>query len=165
MGFLDSQLDCAAVSKRESQRNHRSVSSYTCTMPKTNLTGYHDYIPRMPHTYYTHSCTINSLNVSSLTLKNYALEERTEQSKVSYLDATILNPGPGEEYYIRRMPVQNDGLWHSCIAGSDPLPWQLVSCEYLLNGSEDVGFRFQWYCDDRDPEHAYVEPLAPCTIL
>lgn len=121
-------------------------------MPATNLTGYNDGVPQTPHTYYSHSCTINSLNATSLTLKSYEIENANKQQKIAYF--TVFNPGPGEEYNIRRMPVQDDGIWHDCIAGPDLLPWQLISCQYLLNGTESIGFRFQWYCDDRDPKHA-----------
>jgi hypothetical protein len=131
-------------------------------MPTTKLTGYYDYIPQMPHTHYTRSCTINSLNITSFTLRNYEIQAGTDPNgKRKVADFTVFNPGPGDNYNIRRMPVLDDGLWHACVAGADdPLPWQLVSCDYLLNGEDAIGFRFQWYCDDRDPEHAYVKDCS-----
>ncbi len=142
VGFLDWPLNCTTGS-----------SSYTCTLPTTNLTGYtHDDAPEMPHTYYTHSCTMNSVNVTSVTIKNYAYD-----SAAKAVSFSLVNPGPGDEYGITRMPVQDDGSWHSCVAGPDSyIPWQLVSCLYRLDAAGDIGLQFQWSCDDRDPEHAYV---------
>ncbi len=55
-GFLDVPFNCSAKT---------GPSSYACSLPTTNLTGYtYDDLPHMPHTYYTHSCTINSLNTT-----------------------------------------------------------------------------------------------------
>ncbi len=124
-------------------------------------------VPSLPHTYYTRSCTINSLNKTSPTLKSYELETTAASdggdSALHKLlcSFTLFNPGPGDEYRVRRMPVQDDGHWHDCVASSaDPLPWQLVSCQYMLDravaNKTAIGFRIQWYCDDRDPDHAYV---------
>ena len=126
------------------------VSTYACSLPTTNISGYasYDFPAVMPHTSYTHSCTMNSINSTELLLQDYHV---TNASKASF---TVYNPGPGDTYAISNLTIADDGLWHTC-QGS--LPWQLVACEYLLDRTASkVGFRLQWYCDDRDPYNAYV---------
>jgi hypothetical protein len=157
IGFLDSPLSCSPTTVKDSDDPSSLV---TCGMPSTKLVGYSGYVPRLPHTAYTRSCTINSINVTALTLKNYDIETASQGSNQDKLASfTIFNPGPGDEYRIRRMPIKEDGLWHTCVPGIDSLPWQLVSCQYRLTSTDHIGFRFQWYCDDRDPEHAYENLL------
>lgn len=107
----------------------------------------------MPHTSYTHSCIMNSINSTELILRDYVITNNGEAS------FTVYNPGPGDNYAMRNLTVEDDGLWHKCqgSADSSSLPWQLVACDYLLGrAGSKIGFRFQWYCDDRDPYDAYV---------
>jgi hypothetical protein len=144
-----------------------ATSFYNCSFPALTLSGYTDP-PAMPHTSYTRSCTLNSLNATSLVLKEYeveylkildgvALEEITK-----FGTFTLYNPGSGDYYTLWRLPVQDDGTWHECAAGSEPLPWQVVGCQYLLDRANNyLGFQVQWYCDDRDPEHPYVSFPRP----
>jgi hypothetical protein len=89
-----------------------------------------------------------SLNSTSLVLKSY---EIGSNGKASF---TIYNPGPDDEYELGGIAVQEDGLWHDCAPTNSPLPWQLASCEYFLDSTRNsIGFKLQWYCDDRDPYH------------
>jgi len=98
---------------------------------------------------------MNSINSTELLLQDYHV---TNASKASF---TVYNPGPGDTYAISNLTVADDGLWHKC-QGS--LPWQLVACEYFLDrATSNVGFRLQWYCDDRDPYNAYARlSLGSC---
>jgi hypothetical protein len=113
----------------------------------------------MPHTYYTRSCTINSIsNTTTLGLRGYQIESGTAQTNggTSAVGTFALyNPGSGDTYKLQGMPVVDDGSWHECLAGSQALPWQLASCRYLLDRAKHrIGFQVQWYCDDRDPSNA-----------
>jgi hypothetical protein len=109
----------------------------------------------MPHTYYTRSCTIGSLfNTTTMELQQYRVEGDRNQS-TAVESFTLDNPGPGDAYRLGRLPMIGDGGWHECLAGQEALPWQLVGCEYRWDGrSRRLGFRVQWYCDDRDPSNA-----------
>ncbi|KAH8899941.1 hypothetical protein GQ53DRAFT_869196 [Thozetella sp. PMI_491] len=136
------------------------TSDYNCSLPKTEFTGY-SRPPAMPHTLYKQSCTINSFDVSTLALEGYEIATPVNASaaasgpKVGTF--TLKNPGSGDTYRLFRIPVQDDGVWHTCEAGEKPLPWQLVSCQYQLDRKSNyVGFQVQWYCDDRDPSHAIL---------
>ena len=142
-----------------------SSADYTCTLPSTNISGYRDYdIPLvMPHTSYTPSCTVNSMNLTHMALTEYIIASRggggnssNSSSNNNNASFRIFNAGPGDEYGIGEIPVQTDGEWHQCGGGQDSMPWQLASCEYLLDRgrSNKIGFRLSWYCDDRDPRHA-----------
>jgi hypothetical protein len=127
---------------------------YSCDLPTTNVSGYPSYdLPtEMPHTSYVHSCMMNSLNSTFLVLKNLELD--TYQSYPIMASFTIYNPGPADEYWINNVSVVDDGLWHSCDKETKAIPWQLKSCEYLLDPIQHIiGFKLQWYCDDRDPLH------------
>jgi hypothetical protein len=67
---------------------------------------------------------------------------------------TIVNPGPGDEYKMRNMPYIEDGEWHKCEAGTDPVPKQLASCYYRHdNINAGIGFRFEWLCKDKQPSY------------
>lgn len=132
------------------------LDTYTCTLPATNISGYASYdlpLPTIPHTSYTHSCTLNSFNTTALVLQKYHLVSSAGNGDKAFF--TVYNPGPGDVYAIRDMPVKNDGKWHGCAETGGALPWQLISCYYLLDRvSGKIGLTFQWYCDDRDPFHA-----------
>jgi len=125
-------------------------------MAPTNFTGYSnlDYVPKLPHTYYARSCMINSINVTSLTIRGYEIDEAAKTANLR-----VFNPGPGDEYRIPLVDVKKDGAWHTCNAGTDSLPWQLVSCQYRLSEAGEAGLKLQWYCDDRNPDHAYATSL------
>lgn len=121
------------------------------------MSGYQssDVPKQVPHTSYTHSCTIYSMDNMAMNLMRYSVESRDGEPETASF--TIFNPGPGDEYGISNIAVQDDGEWHECGGGAHSLPWQLLSCQYLLDqASNKVGFQFQWNCDDRDPYHAYV---------
>lgn len=115
----------------------------------------------MPHTSYTRSCTINSFNTTSLLLQGYEIEAFTNTSDgTPQTDSrknatfTLFNGGSGDTYQISTTNVQDDGIWHEC-SPTGSQPWQLALCQYLLDRAQGiVAFEIQWYCDDRDPEHA-----------
>ncbi|KAK3938164.1 hypothetical protein QBC46DRAFT_265931 [Diplogelasinospora grovesii] len=159
-GFLGTGLQCGSpVNLAVTDKGGNVVgatSDYNCSLPATNLSGYADsMVPAMPHTYYTRSCTINSFNASSLSLREYQIDTSGTKKLGTF---TLYNPGSGDTYRLYRMPVQDDGAWHQCIAGTEePLPWQLVACQYQLGRKTGrIGFKMQWYCDDRDPNHAIL---------
>jgi len=158
VGYLELPLSCT----NESTAAGRPPSPLACSMAATNFTGYSDieYIPTFPHTYYTRSCMINSINVTALTLREYKIDANARTARLR-----VYNPGPGEEYRIALADMKNDGAWHACYVGTDSLPWQLVSCQYQLSGAENLGLQLQWYCDDRNPDHAYAEPVPPLYYL
>jgi hypothetical protein len=158
MGYFFADLTCTVPNDRYGGEMDGDTTKYTCSLPRTNFTGWPAWdIPALlPHTSYTHSCTMNSVNSTALVLKSYGIETDAEMRKTASF--TVFNPGPADEYAISDMPVLDDGAWHTC-AGIDSLPWQLLSCEYLLDRTtNNIGFRFKWYCDDLDPYDAYVGP-------
>ena len=120
-----------------------------------NITGYNNP-PSMPHTTYSHSCTLNSFNSTSMLLKDYTIRAGSiDSAKIASFK--VYNPATLDTYDLASMPVQDDGAWHPCVRGEVVLPWQLVSCQYILDRQTSfIGFRFQWFCDDRDPLHALV---------
>jgi hypothetical protein len=108
---------------------------------------------------------MNSINSTTLLLRDYEIKA-SPGSQEDVASFTVFNPGPGDFYAIGEIPVIDDGAWHKCQGGRDSLPWQLLSCDYMLDRSVNkLGFRFQWYCDDRDPYNAYVKscPLSEWT--
>lgn len=111
----------------------------------------------IPHTNYVHSCTLNSFNTTSLTLKSYDIvgsPHGVAENPILNASFTIFNPATLDEYELHEMVVQDDGAWHQCVL-EKAMPWQLIACDYMLNRAKgSIGFRFQWYCDDRDPYHA-----------
>jgi len=135
-----------------------ATSFYNCTITPTNFSGYSPDPPTMPHTSYSRSCTIGSVvNTTSLNLREYEIDTLADGTKVGTF--SLFNPGPGDTYRLYRIPVQDDGAWHECAAGtstpSEPFPWQLVKCRYLLDReNHHASFQIQWYCDDRDPSNA-----------
>lgn len=163
-GYLSSPLICAApktVSIQNSDgRSAGTASEYNCSLsPTTNgakirFSGYSPEPPIMPHTYYEKSCTLGSfLNTTGLELQDYVVERVESSSTVTF---KLRNPGTGDLYSLNQMPVADDGEWHDCVAGSgEVLPWQLATCRYSLDRKlGKLGFHIQWYCDDRDPNHA-----------
>jgi len=112
----------------------------------------------MPHTTYSHSCTIASfVNTTNITLQEYQIDSIADASGKTSLVGTfsLLNPGPGDVYRLNRIAVIDDGMWHVCEpAAGESLPWQLAGCRYALDRPlRQASFRFSWYCDDRDPLH------------
>jgi hypothetical protein len=131
--------------------------AYDCIMPRTDVAGYMiGWEPlSMPHTSYVHSCTLNSFNSTSLVLSSYEID--TSDSAIKTGSFKIFNPATLDSYELHDMKVQDDGVWHKCEVAE--MPWQLIACEYVLDrGTNYIGFRFEWFCDDRDPSHAYVLP-------
>jgi hypothetical protein len=114
----------------------------------------------VPHTSYTPSCTMNSMNATALVMSGYQISSRANQQQKN-ASFTIYNSGSGDVYQIQ-IPVQDDGVWRACDSSAAPSwPWQLLYCRYLLDRNHNtIGFQFQWYCDDRDPLHAYVLSLS-----
>lgn len=156
LGYLVTPLQCSEWLPYGGEMTG-DAADYTCTLPTTNISGYASYdlpLPVVPHTSYTTSCTLNSMNNTVLRLQAYAFDFPADTPATA--SVTVFNPGPGDTYAIQDIPLQADGQWHTCAtdtAGS--VPWQLQSCAYFLNStSGSIGFKFQWYCDDRDPFHA-----------
>jgi hypothetical protein len=139
-----------------------ATSDYNCSLAALPLafTGYVDSAPQMPHTYYTQSCTIESItSTTAMALRQYQIESVSIQGQVNVTSVVgsfrLYNPGSRDTYQLYRVPVIDDGRWHECTAGSRALPWQLVGCSYMLDrGAHRLGFQVQWYCDDRDPSNA-----------
>jgi hypothetical protein len=136
-------------------------SDYNCTlsMSPVTFTGYRAEVPSIPHTYYKRSCTINSIsNTTTMALRRYQVQTDTqsENNETSITGSFMLhNPGSGDAYKLYHIPIIDDGDWHECTAGSHGLPWQLVTCQYMLDRSNNrLGFQVQWYCDDRDARSA-----------
>ncbi|KAK0634301.1 hypothetical protein B0T17DRAFT_649545 [Bombardia bombarda] len=163
-GYLSTNLDCGsplnlAIFDAEGYVVG-ATSDYNCSLAAaTNLTGYAPPTPEMPHTSYVQSCTIDSvINTTAINLREYQID--TPAGNATKLGTfTLYNPGPRDTYRLTGMPVQDDGTWHDCVGGAEPLPWQLVKCQYQLDRGQkgqggSVGFKVQWYCDDRDPGHA-----------
>lgn len=167
--YLKTDLTCGrplGVDIHDSKGNAiGTTSSYNCTLNKAtvNFAGYSPQPPEnIPHTSYSKSCTMGSvMDTGSLKLREYEISQTSsgdgKTSKVGTF--SLFNPGSGDTYRLYRIPMRDDGAWHECdkTAGtnSDPFPWQLVQCQYLLDReNHHVGFRIQWYCDDRDPSHA-----------
>lgn len=164
VGYTNLSLDCRSAINSDNYGSDSpmidATSDYSCSLSRAPVvfTGYTDVVPLMPHTYYTRSCTIESLtNTTTITLREYRIESETDDGNKTALSGsfTLHNPGPGDTYRLHGIPILDDGAWHECTAGSEPLPWQLVGCRYLLNRETHmISFQVQWYCDDRDPSHA-----------
>jgi len=125
-------------------------ADYSCSLAVFNMSGYaeQDFPPIIPHTKYTRTCTGNSLVTKSMTLTTFITNDDGS------VTIRLLNPSPNDEYGFQLDAVKRDGKWHTC-ESSKGLPWQLESCEYLLEaGGSDVGFKLEWFCDDLDPYHA-----------
>ncbi|KAI1396294.1 hypothetical protein F4819DRAFT_491641 [Hypoxylon fuscum] len=166
-GYLVEPLSCGSpVNQAHYDGNGHLIagsSQYNCSLPSTTLYGYSGDPPAMPHTSYTRSCTINSFNTTSLLLQGYEIEAFTNTSDgTPQTDSrknatfTLFNGGSGDTYQISTTNVQDDGIWHEC-SPTGSQPWQLALCQYLLDRAQGiVAFEIQWYCDDRDPEHAIL---------
>jgi hypothetical protein len=165
IAYTNISLDCGTPLNLAVYDSQGSVvgatSDYNCslsTLPVT-FTGYVDVAPSMPHTYYTRSCTINSFsNTTSMALRAYEIETapQSDSNMTSVVGTfTLYNPGSGDTYKLRRMPVIDDGGWHECMVGPEALPWQLAGCKYMLDRQKHrLGLQVQWFCDDRDPSNA-----------
>jgi hypothetical protein len=166
IAYTNISLDCGSPLNLEVDRGQGlftgATSDYNCSLSTSpvTFTGYLDSAPLMPHTYYSRSCTIGSISsTKALGLLEYQIESgppRDDSSKTSVVGTfKLYNPGPQDTYKLYRMPVFEDGGWHECSAGQEPLPWQLVGCRYMLDRrAHRLGFQVQWYCDDRDPSNA-----------
>lgn len=112
-------------------------------------------------------CTVDSVaNTTSFILREYLVETVRNADNTTQVRGTISieNPGTGDTYRFYRIPVSiNGGTWSVCRAGDEvPLPSQLARCQYLIERpSHRIGFRFQWYCDDKDPSRVYEPLKAP----
>ena len=165
IGYTNISLECGNPLNLAVYDSQGSVvgatSDYNCSLSTSpvTFTGYVDAAPAMPHTYYTRSCTINSIsNTTTMALREYQIEtaSQSDSNKTSTVGTFMLyNPGPGDTYSLRRMPVIDDGGWHECTAGPEALPWQLAGCKYMLDRhNHRLGLQVQWFCDDRDPRNA-----------
>ncbi|KAK3293735.1 uncharacterized protein B0H64DRAFT_326620 [Chaetomium fimeti] len=168
IGYTSIDLDCGNprnLAVYDSQGLAVEASSdYNCslaTSPAT-FTGYRAEVPPIPHTYYTRSCTINSIyNTTTMALREYQIETTPQDDNNNEASITgtfgLYNPGSGDTYKLYRIPVIDDGDWHECTAGLRALPWQLVTCQYMLDRrSNRLAFQVQWYCDDRDARSAIL---------
>ncbi|KAK1751002.1 hypothetical protein QBC47DRAFT_392060 [Echria macrotheca] len=174
-GFLVTSLQCGSpmnVTLRDSQNREIGIKTdYNCTLPPSpsgdpiRFSGYSPEAPTMPHTLYSRSCTIGSLlNATSIDLRDYRIQSTTFTPGYNKTGVLVLgtfnltNPGSGDTYQLEQIPISPDGLWHECVPGAERgLPWQLVDCQYLLDRKAGrIGFKLQWYCDDRDPNHAIL---------
>lgn len=163
-GYVHAPLKCSDSASADGPST--TICSLAAPSEPVRFSGYWPEPPPMPHTRYGKSCTIGSfVNTTSFKLREYTVETIVAAGNRTQLVGTfaIENPGTGETYRFDRMPITADnGVWGGCRAGSGTtLPWQLAGCQYLLERRGNrIGFRFQWYCDDRDPSHAYVlEPV------
>jgi hypothetical protein len=108
------------------------------------------------------SCSIASFsNVTDFILRDYEIETVVDTDNITQTLATftVENPGSGDTYRLYRIPISTGGgVWSVCRAGETPLPSLLQRCQYLLERRSGgrVGFRFQWYCDDKDPSQPYA---------
>lgn len=162
-GYLVEPLDCGSpINKSYFDEGGNLIagsSQYNCSLPATTIYGYSGDGPAMPHTSYTRSCTIHSFNTTSMLLQDYEIESFANATPPTDLRKnatfTVYNDGPGDTYQISTTDVQTDGIWHECAAGGGSQPWQLALCQYLLDRAQGIlAFSTQWYCDDRDPQHA-----------
>ncbi|KAK3385302.1 hypothetical protein B0H63DRAFT_543600 [Podospora didyma] len=99
------------------------------------------------------SCSAASFaNTTDFILREYTIETVPSGSLGTF---AIENPGTGDVYRLYRVPVSTGGgTWSVCRAGDEaPLPSVLARCQYLIERwtGGRIGFRFQWYCDDKDP--------------
>ena len=158
IGYTNVGLDCTSLASGNTfDLKAGDTPDYNCSLSNSpvTFTGYLDSTPLMPHTYYASSCTVKSItSLKSMGLRSYRLESSSAPNSLAGTFA-LHNPGSGDTYRLRQMPLTDDGEWHECVAGSKPLPWQLVKCQYRLDRENHrLGFQVEWYCDDRDPSHA-----------
>lgn len=111
-------------------------------------------------------CSVASFaHVTDFILKEYQIDSVLDKTtNRTQLRGTIAveNPGTGDTYRLVGIPISTGGgVWSVCIAGRDaPLPAELERCQYVIERQFDrIGFRFQWFCDDKDPSHPYVLPI------
>ncbi|KAI1774239.1 hypothetical protein F4818DRAFT_419365 [Hypoxylon cercidicola] len=167
-GYLVEPLRCGSPAEKshlDEQGNLIAESSqYNCSLPATTVYGYSGDGPALPHTPYTRSCTTHSFSTTSMQLQDYEIEAFASASDGTpptdpRRNATfaIYNDGSGDAYQISTPDVRTDGIWHECASGGGSQPWQLALCQYLLDRAQGIlAFEMQWYCDDRDPQHAIL---------
>lgn len=152
-------LLCGTATSNTDTTTSLTTKEFNCTLPQNASTGvisgWAIPAPPLPHTSYMKSCTVNSVAATALQLTEYNYVSAQDQTEGSVLASiAVRNPGSGDEFHMVDVPLRVDGQWHDCVFGSQPYPWQLVTCRYMLdNGSRGVGFQLAWFCDDRDPLH------------
>ncbi|KAK3311773.1 hypothetical protein B0H66DRAFT_636143 [Apodospora peruviana] len=96
------------------------------------------------------TCTVDSFaNTTTFVLKEYQVDTVKNGSTTQTIATmSVENPGSGDTYRLFQIPITTGGgTWSVCRAGPEPLPSQLVRCQYLIERpSHTIGFRFQWYC-------------------
>lgn len=108
---------------------------------------------------YSQGCTVDSFdNTTNFILREYQIETITGADNNTQLRGTfsVENPGSGDTYRLYHVPISvGGGVWSVCRAGEDaPLPEELARCQYVLEQrNHRIGFRFDWYCDGKDPDH------------
>jgi len=111
-------------------------------------------------------CSITSFsNITNFILQEYEIETvvSTDNTTQTLATFSVENPGSGDTYQLSRIPISTGGgVWSTCVAGQTPLPSLLQRCQYLLERRSGgrIGFRFQWYCDDKDPSRPYATILS-----
>jgi len=123
-------------------------------------------MPSETHAYDTditisRNCSVaGTTKTTGLILREYRVETAVVND-TSQLIATfsIDNPSSGDTYRLVRMPFSVDtGVWNTCRPGDTPLPPLLARCQYYIERGRGgrIGFRFEWYCDDKDVGQLYV---------
>lgn len=147
------------------------ISTYSCTMAtaQTTITGYPEPAPDFPHSNYNNSCTVSSFNLTSLSLTHFvakslwALEQLSSPEVLThdYL-IQLYNPATLDSYRITggwwedQGSTETQAEWRGC---TSYLPRSLLSCQFRYdNITNEIDLQVQWFCDELDPEHAYV----PC---
>lgn len=166
-GYAQLNLNCTSPVLQPSYGNPTvNISLYSCTAPTKEIPGYQDPAPDLPHSNYNHSCTVNSFNLTSLELTyfirsgQWALEQYDSPEVLTeYMVIQVYNPAADDTYHIIGsywLDGVNDKVngsgWMECYY---PSPRNLLGCQYMYdNATNTLGVRVQWFCDDRDPEHA-----------
>ena len=125
--------------------------------------------PVIPRATDSGSCTVDSFaNITNFILREYLFESVGGAGDTAQLRGTLTveNPGSNDTYRLYRIPLSTGGgVWSGCRAGEEaPLPEQLARCQYVLERRiSRIGFRFQWYCNDKDPNRQYAK--YPCSCL
>ena len=86
------------LSRAGMRRNGEEIndlSTYACSLSTTNVSGYaaYDFPPQMPHTSYSHSCTMNSINSTGLILQHYEVITEPDIGQPGLATFTVYNPG------------------------------------------------------------------------
>jgi hypothetical protein len=145
-----------------------NITTYSCTTPNNEsvtIAGYPEPAPDFPHSNYNRSCTINSFNLTTLVLTQFvhqsqwALEQLNSPEVLTHdILIQLYNPATDDSYRIQegwweeQGANETQGIWREC---SDPNSQLLLSCSFLYNNiTNEIAVKVEWFCDDRDPEHA-----------